>query len=86
MQRETGCAALLVSHDLSVVMRASDRVICLNGHVCCAGRPEAVLDSAEWRELFGTGAAQALAFYRHHHDHSHDAEVCDHSHAAGDAS
>ena len=35
-----GCAVLLVSHDLHVVMAASDRVICLNGHVCCAGVPQ----------------------------------------------
>jgi zinc transport system ATP-binding protein len=39
-QRELGCAVLMVSHDLHVVMSASDRVICLNGHVCCQGTPE----------------------------------------------
>ena len=34
---DIGCAVLMVSHDLHVVMSASDRVICLNGHVCCQG-------------------------------------------------
>src|SRR5690606_24237433 len=32
---ETGCAVLLISPDLHVVMAATDTVICLNGHVCC---------------------------------------------------
>src|SRR5690606_31655742 len=27
---ETGCAVLMVSHDLQIVMRASDHVVCLN--------------------------------------------------------
>ena len=31
---DLGCAVLMVSHDLHVVMRSSDHVICLNGHVC----------------------------------------------------
>lgn len=74
-----GCAVLMVSHDLHVVMGASDRVICLNGHVCCHGTPEIVASAPEYRALFGTGTAGALALYRHHHDHSHD-EDCDHDH------
>jgi len=80
-----GCAVLMVSHDLHVVMGASDRVICLNGHVCCHGTPEIVASAPEYRALFGTGTAGALALYRHHHDHSHD-EDCghDHSHQAAE--
>ena len=42
VRRNTGCAVLMISHDLHVVMSASDRVVCLNGHVCCAGTPSAV--------------------------------------------
>lgn len=71
LRAETGAAVLLVSHDLLVVMRASDRVICLNGHVCCQGSPEAVSAAPEYRALFGEGEG-TLALYRHHHDHSHD--------------
>jgi zinc transport system ATP-binding protein len=63
---------LLVSHDLHVVMAKSDRVICLNGHVCCSGRPEAVAKHSEYVRLFGPEAASALALYHHHHDHRHD--------------
>ena len=42
VRRETGAGVLMVSHDLHVVMAASDRVICLNGHICCEGTPRVV--------------------------------------------
>jgi zinc transport system ATP-binding protein len=63
---------LLVSHDLHVVMARSDRVICLNGHVCCSGKPEDVSQHAAYVRIFGPQAAAALGVYRHHHDHQHD--------------
>ena len=66
-----GCGVLTVSHDLHLVMATTDRVICLNGHVCCTGRPEAVGRDPAFRALFGRGEAAALAPYRHHHDHAH---------------
>ncbi len=69
--RETGCAVLMISHELHVVMSASDRVICLNGHVCCEGTPAVVASAPEYRALFGTGTGGALALYRHDHDHDH---------------
>ncbi len=72
VRQEMGCAVLMVSHELHVVMSASDRVICLNGHVCCEGRPEIVAQAKEYRALFGTGTHGALALYRHEHGHSHD--------------
>jgi len=72
VRRETGCAILMISHELHVVMSASDRVICLNGHVCCEGTPEVVASAPEYRALFGSGTMGALALYRHDHDHGHD--------------
>ncbi|SIO51174.1 zinc transport system ATP-binding protein [Rhodovulum sp. ES.010] len=72
VRRETGCAVLMISHELHVVMAASNRVICLNGHVCCHGTPEHVSSAPEYRALFGTGTGGALALYRHEHDHKHD--------------
>lgn len=68
---KTGCGILLISHDLHVVMAETDTVICLNGHVCCRGTPELVAASPEYINLFGGKAAQSLAVYRHHHDHTH---------------
>ena len=80
--RETlGCAVLMVSHELHVVMAASDRVICLNGHVCCEGAPEAVASAPEYRALFGSGTQGALALYRHDHDHHHDHQHDHHDHS-----
>ena len=72
VRRETGCAIIMISHELHVVMSASDRVICLNGHVCCEGSPAVVASAPEYRALFGTGTGGALALYRHDHDHDHD--------------
>jgi zinc transport system ATP-binding protein len=72
IRRRRGAAALLVSHDLHLVMAATDRVVCLNRHVCCAGRPETVSRHPEYIALFGDKAAEALAVYTHRHDHRHD--------------
>ncbi|WP_373354666.1 ATP-binding cassette domain-containing protein [Pseudoroseicyclus sp. CXY001] len=72
VRQRLGCGILLVSHDLHVVMAATDRVICLNGHVCCEGAPEHVASAPEYRALFGTGTGGALALYRHEHDHGHE--------------
>ena len=72
VRAETGAAVLMVSHDLLVVMRASDRVICLNGHICCEGTPQAVSAAPAYRAMFGADAQGTLALYQHHHDHDHD--------------
>lgn len=74
VRQETGCAVLMVSHDLHVVMSASDRVICLNSHVCCEGEPSHVASAPEYRALFGAGTKGTMALYTHHHDHHHDHE------------
>ena len=70
IRKAHGCGILMVSHDLHLVMAATDQVVCLNTHVCCAGRPEAVTRHPEYQALFGS-AAERLAVYVHHHDHSH---------------
>ncbi|MFA7503507.1 MAG: ATP-binding cassette domain-containing protein [Burkholderiaceae bacterium] len=71
---ETGCGILLISHDLHVVMAQTDTVVCLNGHVCRRGTPQSVSRSPEYLALFGPRAAQTLAIYSHHHDHTHLAD------------
>ncbi len=60
-----GCAILLVSHDLHLVMAASDEVVCLNTHVCCSGHPNQVTTDPSYQKLF-------VASYQHEHDHRHD--------------
>lgn len=66
------CGILLVSHDLHVVMAATDRVVCLNHHICCTGHPHSVAKDPEFAALFGQSAAEVLAVYSHQHDHRHD--------------
>jgi zinc transport system ATP-binding protein len=66
-----GCGVLMVSHDLHLVMSTTDKVICLNRHVCCSGHPEQVSGDPAFVELFGSHAP-SLAVYHHHHDHAHD--------------
>ncbi|RED45813.1 ATP-binding cassette domain-containing protein [Aestuariispira insulae] len=71
IRQELGCGILMISHDLHVVMAATDQVVCLNGHVCCQGAPTTVAASPEYQRLFGTHSASAIAVYEHHHDHTH---------------
>lgn len=72
IRNERGLGVLLVSHDLHVVMAQSDRVVCLNRHVCCQGVPDTVARHPEYVRLFGSEAARSLAVYTHRHDHEHD--------------
>ncbi len=67
-----GCAVLMVSHDLHIVMAKTDKVICLNQHVCCSGEPETISDHPEFIQLFGDATRQNLAIYKHKHNHHHD--------------
>lgn len=76
VRQDLNCAVIMVSHDLHVVMAASDRVLCLNGHICCQGAPDIVASAPEYRALFPSGTQGVLALYRHEHTHDHH----DHSH------
>jgi zinc transport system ATP-binding protein len=71
IRRERGCGILLVSHDLHMVMAATDQVLCINKHVCCSGKPDSVAQHPEFIELFGEEAAKVMAPYTHIHDHEH---------------
>jgi zinc transport system ATP-binding protein len=64
-------------------MGAADRVICLNGHICCEGTPTVVSAAPEYRALFGLGTGGALALYHHEHDHDHTDDHHHHGHHHG---
>ncbi len=66
------CGIFMVSHDLHLVMAQTDKVLCLNQHVCCEGQPESVSQHPEYLKLFGKSIAEEFAVYTHHHDHHHD--------------
>ncbi|MGB1220286.1 MAG: zinc ABC transporter ATP-binding protein ZnuC [Alcanivoracaceae bacterium] len=86
VREELGCAILLISHDLHMVMAATDEVVCLQHHVCCSGTPEAVSRDPAFRALFAGQhvPAENLAVYTHDHDHDHDlhgdVHACEHHH------
>ena len=79
LRDDLGCGILLVSHDLHIVMAATDKVVCLNRHLCCSGTPQSVSQTPEFAALFGEKLANELAIYHHHHDHEHSlhGQVCD---------
>jgi zinc transport system ATP-binding protein len=66
------CAVMMVSHDLHLVMAATDRVLCLNQHICCSGTPESVTSDPAYLELFGPQAVGNLAIYSHDQSHRHN--------------
>ncbi|PLX89324.1 MAG: zinc ABC transporter ATP-binding protein ZnuC [Desulfuromonas sp.] len=79
IRNERGCAVLMVSHDLHLVMAATDRVLCLNRHICCSGTPENVSSDPAYLELFGPLAVEHLAIYAHDKGH----HQCDSSQCPG---
>ncbi|WP_092020894.1 zinc ABC transporter ATP-binding protein ZnuC [Marinobacter zhejiangensis] len=81
------CGVIMISHDLHLVMAATDQVICLNQHICCSGRPEDISADPAFIETFGQQVAESLAVYHHHHNHQHtlhgdvvagDGDACQH--------
>jgi zinc transport system ATP-binding protein len=66
---QRGCSVIMVSHDLNLVFSGSSRVICLNRHICCAGKPDDVAINPSYTQLFGMD--QSFATYTHQHDHDH---------------
>ncbi len=74
-----GCAILMVSHDLHMVMASSSRVVCLYHHICCSGTPDAVARQPEFAALFGQDLGKMMSLYQHHHTHTHE-----HAHGNGD--
>ncbi len=71
IRKRHGCGILMISHDLHMVMSATDQVLCLNRHVCCSGHPDSVRIDPSYVALFGK--MPVITPYSHQHDHSHDA-------------
>jgi zinc transport system ATP-binding protein len=62
VQMERGTALLLISHDLSVVYRYAQRVLCVNKTVVCQGTPVDALNQQALATLYGEAS-----FYHHEH-------------------
>jgi len=72
VHRDSRFSLLLVSHDLSVVTRHADRVICLNRRIVCQGATTEVLTAENLASMYGDDAH----LFRHNradgHGHIHD--------------
>lgn len=66
IKKELDITIFMISHDLFTVMKNSDQVICLNGHICCSGKPNDVSGNQEFLETLSS-----IGFYTHHHNHKH---------------
>jgi zinc transport system ATP-binding protein len=64
VQKERGTSLLLISHDLSVVYRYAQHVLCLNKTVVCQGVPVEVLNPGALTTLYGESG-----YYQHEHEH-----------------
>lgn len=65
LKNERKLAIILVTHDLSVVFKFSDYVICLNKCPVCQGIPKDVITPETLSKLYG----QEIKFYEHYHEH-----------------
>jgi zinc/manganese transport system ATP-binding protein len=65
LRRQEGWTVLQVSHDLEMVRRNCDQVLCLNRRLRCSGAPDHALSPARLAELYGPNVVP----YRHEHSH-----------------
>ena len=71
LKHEENLTVIMVSHDLDVVFRYADQVLCLNQRLLCQGVPQTVLGQEVIEETYGAMTGR----YHHHHDdvpHDHD--------------
>lgn len=64
LQKNLGLTVILVSHDLNVVYRHANTVLCLNRKNLCYGAPDKVLSTEQLLTLYGG----ENAFFHHKHD------------------
>lgn len=63
IEKERNLTIIMVTHDLSVVYKIADAVLCLNRKFFCHGAPQNVLNSENFRRLYG----EEIKFYKHEH-------------------
>lgn len=75
LKYEYGKTLFMVSHDLHMVFKHSDHVICLKTHVCCQGTPSSIQEDPAYHGLFGHRKDSLMALYAHQHDHTHGEHI-----------
>jgi zinc transport system ATP-binding protein len=63
LQTKNHLAIILISHDLNIVYKYANQVLCINKEMICYGEPHSVLDPTSLSKLYG-GEAK---FYHHEH-------------------
>jgi zinc transport system ATP-binding protein len=61
LNRENSLTVIMVSHDLSVVNRSSDHIVCINKTLVCQGPPEKTLTPKSIANAFGNPALHSHA-------------------------
>ena len=62
LRDERGMTILIISHDLNIVYRYADKVLCLNKEMLCFGAPQDALTGEQIGRLYGEGVFN-------HHEH-----------------
>ncbi len=62
LKKERNLTIVLVTHDLSVVFKFSNYVICLNRFSSCKGKPREILTPENLQSIYG----EEVKFYKHH--------------------
>ena len=65
LQKNFNLTIILVSHDLNIVYRYAEKVLCINRQALCIGTPEEILDTEHLTKLYGG----EKGFYHHEHKH-----------------
>jgi zinc transport system ATP-binding protein len=66
LQRELGFTLLLISHELTLVYRYADNVLCLSRSEACFGPPVDVLTTERLQQMYGAH----VKFHDHAHGHA----------------
>lgn len=64
LHRQIGISILLITHDLNVIYRYAEKVLCLNKERVCYGSPKETLTPKTLEELYGS----QIGLYKHHHE------------------
>ncbi len=63
IEKEHDLTIIFITHDLSVVYKFADSVLCLNKKIVCYGSPQEALSTENIKQLYG----EEVKFYKHAH-------------------
>ncbi len=58
-----GLTIIMVTHDLDIIWKHANKVLCLNKEVLCKGNPRVILTPSNLRRLYN----EEISFYKHNH-------------------